>query len=226
VIETFPALGLTVLALLPGALLTWAREQQTGRWGVALADRLFRFVGTSAVLHLLLLPLSYWLYARFVVPGAIHRGDPLPWWLWPTACLYVTMPLLLGRVVGVGIRRDARWAVWIAGASPAPRAWDHLFNKAGLMGWVVLRMKDGTWLAGSYGRASTLHGVTSHASRYPEEQDLYLSATVDVDQDGRLHHGPDGRLRIRRRGLLVRWDEVAYLRFSPDRDIIETRRFG
>jgi Family of unknown function (DUF6338) len=226
VVETFPALWLTALALLPGALFTWSREQQTGRWGVTLADRLLRFVGTSALLHVLLLPLSYWLYARFVVPGALHRGDHLPWWLWPTVLLYVAFPLLLGRALGIGIGRGVRWATWIVGGNPAPRAWDHLFNRAGPAGWVVLKLKDGSWLAGTYATTSTRTDVRSYASRFPEQQDLYLAATADVDENGRVRDGPDGVPRLSERGVLVRWDEVSYLCFDPIRHRVVTRRSG
>ena len=53
-LETFQSLAVLVLALLPGALYVWALERQTGAWGIRLSDRLFRFVGFSAVLHAVL----------------------------------------------------------------------------------------------------------------------------------------------------------------------------
>jgi hypothetical protein len=58
--ETFQSLAVLVLALLPGSLYVWAFERQAGAWGIRLADRLFRFVGFSAVLHALIAPITYW----------------------------------------------------------------------------------------------------------------------------------------------------------------------
>ena len=56
--DTFQALGVLVLALLPGALYVWSFEQLAGAWGIKLADRLLRFIGVSAVLHVTFLPIS------------------------------------------------------------------------------------------------------------------------------------------------------------------------
>jgi hypothetical protein len=216
VVDTFPALWLTVLFLLPGALFTWAREQQTGRWGIGLSDRVLRFLAASTVVHGLLLPLSYWLYARFVVTGELGKGAALPWWSWPLLLLYVVPPVLLGRALGVGIGLGDRWALWVAGHHPAPRAWDHLFGRAHLGGWVVLRLKDGTWLAGLYSR-SIGSVERSYASRYPETQELYLAETAAVDDRGRLLSGSDGQPVLLGRGVLLRWEEASYLEFSPIR---------
>jgi hypothetical protein len=49
----------------------WAREQRTGRWGVGLADRFLRFVGASAVLHVLLAPLTYYIYGQLIRSGRV-----------------------------------------------------------------------------------------------------------------------------------------------------------
>lgn len=49
---------------------------------------------------------------------------------------------------------------------------------------------------------------------YPEPQDLYLAASVEVDPDtGEFALGDDGRPRLGSGGLLVRWEEVEYLEF-------------
>lgn len=48
--STFQAVLVIVVALLPGALYVWAFERQAGRYGIALSDRVLRFVVGSAVL--------------------------------------------------------------------------------------------------------------------------------------------------------------------------------
>lgn len=46
--QSFQAVAVTLIALLPGALYVWAFERQAGRYGIGLSDRVLRFVGGSA----------------------------------------------------------------------------------------------------------------------------------------------------------------------------------
>ena len=125
--ETFQSLAVLVLALLPGSLYVWAFERQAGAWGIRLADRLFRFVGFSAVLHALIAPITYWLWVRFVRAGALGSGKA-PVGLWLVPLVYVGAPALLGTWVGLGTRERRPWTRAFTGPNPAPRAWDNLFG--------------------------------------------------------------------------------------------------
>jgi Family of unknown function (DUF6338) len=207
--ETFQALAVLVLALLPGALYVWAFERQAGAWGARLTDRVLRFVEVSAILHALFAPLTYWLWITFIRSGRLSTGD-VPLWLWVFPVLYVGMPILGGSLVGMGTRRNAYWTKLFTGPEPAPRAWDHLFG-ARPDGWVLLRMKSGAWIGGAYARIDA--NRTSYAAGYPEEQDLYLVQRADVDSSGQFVYGDDGRPVLRGSGILVRWSEVEYLEF-------------
>jgi hypothetical protein len=40
---TLQALGVFLLALLPGAIYIWSFERVVGRWGIGLSDRVLRF---------------------------------------------------------------------------------------------------------------------------------------------------------------------------------------
>ena len=207
--ETFQALAVLVLALLPGALYVWAFERQAGAWGARLTDRVLRFVEVPAILHALFAPLTYWLWITFIRSGRLSTGD-VPLWLWVFPVLYVGMPILGGSLVGMGTRRNAYWTKLFTGPEPAPRAWDHLFG-ARPDGWVLLRMKSGAWIGGAYARIDA--NRTSYAAGYPEDQDLYLVQRADVDSSGQFVYGDDGRPVLRGSGILVRWSEVEYLEF-------------
>lgn len=126
--DTFEAVGVVLMALLPGALYIWAFERLVGRWGVGLTDRLLRFVGVSAIFHSLMAPLTYWLWAKYFQTGRIGRGDTLPLVVWLVPLLYVAVPAALGSAVAIGHGRSQRWARWFTGTDPAPRAWDYLFQ--------------------------------------------------------------------------------------------------
>jgi hypothetical protein len=77
---TFQGALAIAIALLPGALYTWAFERIAGRWGIGLSDRLLRFVGASAMLHALVAPLTYWLWSSQWRTQA--AGQSVSWWLW------------------------------------------------------------------------------------------------------------------------------------------------
>src|SRR3970282_206350 len=54
-------------------------------------------------------------------------------------------------------------------------------SRSGPRGWVRLRLKGGTWLGGAV--ATRADGTRSDAGRYPEQQDLYLVESVEVDPE-------------------------------------------
>ncbi|TMK84440.1 MAG: hypothetical protein E6G40_05045 [Actinobacteria bacterium] len=207
--DTFQAIVVVALALLPGALYVWSFERLVGAWGIGLSDRVLRFVGVSAILHSLFAPLTYRLWFDFVRSGRVDSGH-LPLWLWLAPLTYVAIPMALGSLVGVGTLRGDRWARLLTGSDPAPRAWDYLF-KPPPDGWIRLKLKSGTWLAGAYAQED---GWKSYASGYPEPQDLFLVEAVEVDPDtGEFLFDDEGDPKLRGSGILIKWDEVEYLEF-------------
>ena len=209
--ETFEAIAVAVVALLPGALYVWGFERQVGNWGIGLSDRLFRFFGTSALFHVLIAPITYWLWSTYVRSGRVGEGRPLPLWLWLIVLAYVAVPFLGGTRVGLATRNGEGWARIFTGPDPAPRAWDHFFASRP-DGWVRLRLKSGVWIAGAY--APSDGGIGSYAAGYPETQDLFLAETVEIDRDTGEFEVVSGRPVFRGTSLLIRWDEVEFLEFS------------
>jgi len=194
--------------LFPGALYVCAFERQAGRWGIGLSDRLLRFVGGSAVFHAVFAPISYWLWAEQW--DDIRNGRSVTWWLWFAAVTFVATPAVVGTTVGLGVRRQQSWTRLFTGPDPAPRAWDHLFGRKA-DGWVRLRLKSGVWLGGAYADAN---GRRSYAAGYPEPQDLYLAAAIEVDAEtGEFAVSDDGQVVLLEGGLLVRWEEAEHLEF-------------
>jgi Family of unknown function (DUF6338) len=207
---TFQALGVLVLALLPGALYVWAFERQVGAWGIRLSDRVLRFVGFSAFLHAVFAPLTYRLWVAFVRTGRLQGGD-VPLALWLAVLVYIALPTAVGTIVGRGTRTGAAWARWFTGPDPAPRAWDKLFGSRP-DGWIRMRLKSGTWLAGAFGENDD--GVRSYAAGYPEDPDLFLVDAVELDPEtGEFLLDQDGMPVSKGSSILVRWAEVEYLDF-------------
>lgn len=207
--NTFQAVAVLLVALLPGALYVWSFERQAGRWGIGLSDRVLRFVGGSAIFHAAFAPASYWFWSTQW--PTIRVGGAISWWLWLLTLVYVLVPITVGTTIGRATRKGAEWARWFTGPDPAPRAWDHLFQNEAF-GWVRVRLKSGAWLGGAFANATD--GRRSYASGYPETQDLYLSTILATDPaTGEFEYGGDGNVKVLDGGLLLRWDEVEYLQF-------------
>lgn len=112
--DTLQGLLVLTLALLPVALHTWGVEREVGAWGVRFADRLLRFVGTSAILHALAAPVTYWLWVTWLSGDRLASGGA-PLSLWAVPLTYVGFPLLLGTMVGRATRARRRWTRILTG---------------------------------------------------------------------------------------------------------------
>jgi len=176
----------------------------------------WRFAGASALFASLTLPLFYLGYRKLIVTHRLAEGQAVPWWVWLFPPAYVILPWLLGWMVGSAVRKRRPWVEVLTGPAPSPRAWDHLFTTPELNGWLLLRLKDNTWIAGFWGAEDTEGGTAlrSYASGYPESQEFYFSDTGEVTADGEVDVDADGRPVPTGLGVLVRWDEVAYAYFS------------
>ncbi len=208
---TFEAVAVAFVALVPGATYVWSVERQVGRWGVGLPDTLLRYLSASAVLHFFLAPLSFVLWRDHLV-GSTVIAKPFPTAAWLAAGLYLAIPIGAGTLVGRGVHYRWRWITRLAALRP-PKAWDHLFGP-NPSGWMKIKLKSGGWLGGLYGPFGGRH---SYAAGHPHASDLYLASSIEVDQrSGAFVVDKDGRPHEFGPGILIRWDEVEYLKFFEE----------
>jgi hypothetical protein len=210
-LDTFQAVAVTLLAVLPGALYTWSFEREVGNWGVSLSDRVLRFVGFSALFHAVLLFPEYLIWSHYIhkptstgsYRNLVATGDELPWWLFLAPIVYVGVPMAVGFFTARGVFQGRRWPRLLVGPNPQPRAWDRLFWSSPAF-LVRLRLKNDSWVGG-------LFGANSYAAGYPEPQDLLLETTYRMDGDGAFAQGSDGGLQDLGSGILVAWEDVHFL---------------
>ncbi|MCM2422610.1 DUF6338 family protein [Streptomyces sp. RKAG293] len=216
-IISYAALFVALAFVLPGALYTWGFERTLSSWGDAATDRIIRFLGSSAVFHVLVAPLSWCFYRYEIFSGRLAHGQA-SLWLWPSAMLYLLLPTAAGCAVGVATRQGARWSRLITGDAPAPRAWDHVFS-SGRSIWLRIRLSDATgddggWIFGLYAQKSTEPGpftYDSFASGSGQDRDLFLTDIAWLDgTSGQPLRNPDGMPRLRGVGILINWDQIVY----------------
>lgn len=184
-VPTFQALAVVTLAVLPGALYTWGVEREDVPTYGHPSDRIFRFLGVSALWLLPAAPVIYWAYRRFVVPGVLADGRALPGWTWLVAVAYFALPTAAGSLVGWSTRHGLGWVRPLVGPAPAPRGWDQLFRTPGLAGYVRVRLLDGGWLLGVWSVSPPGSGLPgSYAAGFPHDQDLYFVDTCEIGDDG------------------------------------------
>jgi hypothetical protein len=210
-VDTFEAVAVTLLAVLPGALYTWSFEREVGNWGVSLSDRVLRFIGFSAIFHAVFFYPEYLMWSNYFrkpIAGGGHRsliaeGAKLPWGFFLAPLGYVLIPMLIGHLTARGAFRGQRWTRFLVGPNPQPRAWDKLFW-AGPSFLVRLRLKNETWVGG-------LFGAESYAAGYPEPQDLLLETTYRMESDGAFSEGSNDGFDDLGSGILVSWEDVHFL---------------
>lgn len=222
--DSLQGLAVFVLGLLPGAIYVWAFEREVGSWGPGAADRVFRFIGVSALFQILFFPLFFWVWAsKFRALTELPWQEGLhevivvsgAWWIFLISLVYLGLPLGVGVLAATAVTRARRrtsglWPVLarvLAGRDPAPLAWDYLFS-ARSSGLIRLELTTGERIGGIFSSGS-------YASGYPEKpQDVYLERGLLVDPEtGQFSRDKDGNYKDLGAGILVRWDNVKVLEF-------------
>lgn len=211
-IETLQALLVALLAVLPGALYTIARETHGAPWAWRHTDPstlIMRFLSFSAVFHALFAPLTYYAYRRLIVNPVLENGWQISWRWYALLLAYMALPYLFGVLTQQGRRlKGIRRVVSLWGGKyPELRAWDRFFSDepAGVM---RLKLVNDEWKAGLFNKQS-------FASSYGEEGDIYLAQQYLVGEDG-FPLSLDGKTYVSAgAGLLIRWSEIRYLDFMP-----------
>lgn len=128
-ITTLEALGVALVALLPGASYTFAYERKVGNFGVSLSDRLIRFLAASAGFAALFSGPLLLLYRTQIVSGNLSRGD-INWVVFELAALtYVVVPSFVGSLVGRSQKHGGKIGQVLVGGELEPRAWDYRWRR-------------------------------------------------------------------------------------------------
>jgi hypothetical protein len=198
--STLVALGIVLVAILPGALYVWAYERQASAYGVTLADRTLRFIAVAVIFHLVLGWPEYALYRLAFTTDGFGAAQFAAAWF--AILLLVVLPSGVGTTLGglyasrstrvgwAGIRNhlspeaEDRLLRIALGRTPAPRAWDHLFSDRPFA-YLRVTTEAGDTIAG-------LFSSQSYAGGFPHEADLLLEEAWQLSDDGETLEQPLG----------------------------------
>ncbi|MEU0166168.1 DUF6338 family protein [Streptomyces iakyrus] len=186
-------LVLVVVALLPGVVYQFVRENRRGPvpGETDLGHRLLRALTASIVLDGLYFAVLGGELARLLRPESFPERTR-------EAALYAllllfALPALGALALSWSERRRLRGRY-----RRTPTAWDHMFRDRG-GAFVRVRLKDGTWVGGWY-------GGKSYASSYPQGPELYLESSYRMAADGSFLARVEST-----RGLYVRGEDIDIL---------------
>lgn len=201
--ETFSAIGLLIVFLVPG--FVWRSIE--GQF-VYLDKRLEweKFaLGLLARSSFIYLPFSPWIYQGW--KNAWYDTHPIS-----TAFAAIGFILVLPAVMGFlfGFVRQKSWipvlltkaGLNIFESNRIPTAWDAIFSRQ-RTGWVIVTLKSGTKVNGYMAESSIV------SSDY-EDRDIYISHTLVQNAEGVLEFVPNTD------GVYIRSDEISTIEFIKE----------
>jgi hypothetical protein len=120
--------------------------------------------------------------------------------------IFIT-PLLLGLIFGFANQQQlVERGLAILGfriLSGFPSAWDYKFSRINEPLWVLVTLKDGSQVAGRFGK-------NSFASSESSERDLYLESVYQLLENKPWERVPETS------GILIKAEEIRYIEFLND----------
>jgi hypothetical protein len=212
--STLQALGIVLLAVLPGALATLAYERHRPGRTVDSAERVVRFVGVTLLVSPIAFLLAYPVWrevlhrpalaadGRRIYVNDLANGDASKWWSLVVVA-YVVIPVLLGLLAGAVVKAYVEQKPERIKRSLGANltAWDVIFLEGGPI-VIAARLRSDVWVAG-------LFGSRSYASAPAvKNKELLLEEEYEVDADGRVDRDADGVPVPKGGSVLICWSDV------------------
>ena len=201
--ETFTAIGLLIVFLVPGFVWRTVEAQF-----IYLDKRLEweKFaLGLLARSSFIYLPFSPWIYQGW--KNAWYDTHPIG-----VALAAIGFILVLPGMMGFasGFVRQKGWLPWLLNkahlnvfeSNRIPTAWDALFSRQ-RTGWVIITLKNATKVHGYMAEGSIV------SSDY-QDRDIYISHTLVKNTDGALEFVPNTD------GVYIRADEISTIEFIQE----------
>lgn len=205
--STVQAVGLLILTVVPGAVLTFSYERHAGPLAGDPNERPLRFVIGTAIVFPFTATLALWTFnSLFSVPigdpptirrnRVADRSDISLWWTF-IPVLYIVVPWILGRVGGSSRLALRRRSIANKASSLAPglAAWDVVFLDPGPK-LITVKLRGGPWIGGLFAGSSFASAPAA------KQKELVLELQIEVDESGRIQRDDEG-VPVERSGAVV-----------------------
>jgi hypothetical protein len=169
VITSVEAIFVILAFVVPGFVMSVVRSQfATGRPQKG-SEQVLGYLALSAINY----AVFSWLVYILAATGFPHRHPGWAAFLWFTVILIG--PAVLGAGLGIVIQRDLFRPFFarlrLQPVHVVPTAWDYQFGRLREAHWVLVKLKDGSTVAGFF-------GTRSFASSDPDERDIFMSRSI------------------------------------------------
>ena len=198
--STFNAVIYTVCFLVPGFLMDWTVSRFFSKKSEQVPLILLRFLTFSCVNYVvwIFIYLLSWDKSFLTNPAFLAVIFPL---------IIFISPFFLGLIFGVTSQQQlverGLANLGFRMLSGFPTAWDYKFGRINEPLWVVITLKDGSRVAGGFGK-------NSFASTEPSERDLYLESVYQYSEENPWQPITDTS------GILIKAEEIRYIEFLND----------
>ena len=149
---------------------------------------------------------SLWIFPYLLFRDRIVLENPVVLAIIFLVVIFIS-PLFLGLIFGVANQQQlVEQGLAILGfrtLSGFPSAWDYHFSRINEPLWVLVTLKDGSRVAGEFGK-------NSFASSEPSERDLYLERAYQFSEEN------PWQPVMKTSGILIKAEEIRYIEFLKD----------
>ena len=200
IFSTFNAVIYTVCFLVPGFLMDVTVSRFFYKKSEQVPLILLRFLTFSCLNY------SLWIFPYLLFRDRIVLENPVVLAIIFLVVIFIS-PLFLGLIFGVANQQQlVEQGLAILGfrtLSGFPSAWDYHFSRINEPLWVLVTLKDGSRVAGEFGK-------NSFASSEPSERDLYLERAYQFSEEN------PWQPVMKTSGILIKAEEIRYIEFLKD----------
>jgi hypothetical protein len=201
-IEGFEVLFYTLTFLVPGFVFHAVVSAFVPRRVEQEKITLLKFLTVSFVNY------GFWFWLIYLM----FKGKFFPEQLWVNILVWIAIIVISPLIGGViwGVFHQKGWILKLLGKmgfrliDQIPTAWDDKFSKIEKALWLIVFLKDGSKVAGWFGKKS-------FASDGWSNRDLYIEEIYDIKEDGRWKATESPN-----EGVLITGDQIKYIEFWPD----------
>jgi hypothetical protein len=198
--STFNAVIYTVCFLVPGFLMDVTVSRFFYKKSEQVPLILLRFLTFSCLNY------AVWIFPYLLFRDRIVLENPVVLAVIFLVVIFIS-PLFLGLIFGLANQQQlVEQGLAILGfrtLSGFPSAWDYKFGRINEPLWVLVTLKDGSQVAGAFGK-------NSFASSESSERDLYLERVYRFSEDN------PWQPVTKTSGILIKAEEIRYIEFWKD----------